>query len=70
MKSGDRRDIRKIVGERIPIDAALARAVTEALEEHRRAGHPVAEWRDGALVWVAPEDIPPADHPKVPWAWD
>jgi len=28
------------------------RAVAEALELHRSLGNPVAEWRDGRVVWV------------------
>lgn len=40
------------------IEAALARAVQDALRLHKLAGNPVAEWRDGRVVWVAPEDIP------------
>jgi hypothetical protein len=28
------------------------RAVAEALELHRVLGNPVAEWRDGRVVWV------------------
>lgn len=36
---------------------ALSVAVSHALEQHKRAGNPVAEWRDGKVVWVAPEDI-------------
>jgi hypothetical protein len=32
--------------------------VGEALLDHKRAGNPVPEWRDGKVRWVAPEDIP------------
>ena len=42
----------KIVG------AALAKAVSEALQLHKRAGNPVPEWRDGKVRWIAPEEIP------------
>jgi len=40
------------------IEAALARAVREALRLHKLAGNPIAEWREGRVVWVPPEDIP------------
>jgi len=40
------------------IEAALVRAVRNALLHHKRAGNPVADWRDGRVVWVAPENIP------------
>jgi hypothetical protein len=39
------------------IENALARAVREALLRHKQAGNPIAVWRDGAVVWIAPEDI-------------
>ena len=38
-------------------EKALSLAVSHALEQHKRAGNPVAEGRDGKVVWVAPEDI-------------
>ena len=33
------------------------RAVVEALALHRAIGNPVAEWRDGRVVWLLPEDL-------------
>jgi hypothetical protein len=40
------------------VQRALARAVRDALLRHKQAGNPVCEWRDGKVVWIAPEDIP------------
>lgn len=40
------------------VEEALAKAVSEALQLHKRAGNPVPEWRDGKLRWLAPEEIP------------
>ena len=40
------------------IERALRRAVRDALKRHKQAGNPVAAWRDGRAVWIAPEDIP------------
>ena len=40
---------------------AITRAVREAVEQHRRAGNPIAIWRDGKVVWLQPEEIPPYD---------
>jgi hypothetical protein len=37
---------------------ALRQAVREALLDHKRAGNPVAIWKDGRVEWVQPEDIP------------
>ena len=36
------------------VDEAV-RAVEEAVRDHKRAGNPIAEWRDGLLV--PPEQI-------------
>lgn len=36
------------------IDRALKKAAREAVRQHWAAGHPVAEWRDGRTVWIAP----------------
>lgn len=37
---------------------AMSLAVREALAIHKRAGNPVAVWRNGRVEWIAPEDIP------------
>ena len=49
--------IDRAFAEGTPIDAALIEAAREARRRHKEAGNPVAEWRDGELCWVAPEDI-------------
>jgi predicted ABC-type ATPase len=36
---------------------AAGRAVEEAIRDHKRAGNPIAEWRDGRVVLVPPEDL-------------
>jgi len=36
---------------------AAALAVKEALSDHKRAGNPIAEWREGRVVWIPPEEI-------------
>jgi len=36
---------------------AAGRAVEEAIRDHKRAGNPIAEWRDGRVVLVPPEEI-------------
>jgi hypothetical protein len=52
--------------EREPIVRALRRALRDALLDHKRAGNPVCEWRDGRVVWVRPEDIPDLDDDDEP----
>jgi hypothetical protein len=58
----DRADVDRSLHERvanIPRNLrALDVAVRHALLQHKRAGHPVAVWRDGQVVWIPPEDIP------------
>lgn len=39
------------------IVAAAERAVEEAIRDHKRAGKPIAEWRDDRVVLVPPEEI-------------
>jgi hypothetical protein len=41
----------------------LRRAVRHALLMHKRAGNPVAVWKDDRLVIIQPEDIP-VDDPR------
>jgi hypothetical protein len=36
----------------------MNQAVREALLDHKRAGNPVAIWRNEQVVWIQPEDIP------------
>ncbi len=47
------------------IQEARGRGVREALRRHKQANNPAATWRDGAVVWVAPDDIP-VDDPEPP----
>ncbi len=39
------------------IDKAIHRAVRDALYLHKRAGNPVAIWRDDKVVLLQPEEI-------------
>ena len=52
-----RPDIEALFADGREIDAALAKAVREALLEHKRAGNPIAVWQDGRVVWIPPEEI-------------
>ncbi len=44
------------------IEAVLRRTVREALLMHKRAGNPIAVWKDGRVVLIPPEEIP-VDQP-------
>jgi hypothetical protein len=57
------KDIAKIFEDGTLIDEALATAVRDAVRMHKLMGNPVAEWRDGKVVWVQPEDIQIPDEP-------
>ena len=52
-------DIAEIFEEGTLIDKALTSAVREAVERHRRLGQHVIIWRDGKVVRLPPEEIPP-----------
>jgi hypothetical protein len=39
------------------IEAVLRRAVGHALLMHKRAGNPIAAWKDGKVVWIPAEEI-------------
>jgi hypothetical protein len=39
------------------IEAAIKRAMREAVLASARAGCPVVGWRDGKVVWVSPEEV-------------
>lgn len=45
------------------VRAAGQAAIREALLDHKRAGNPVAQWRDGRVVWIQAEDILLEDEP-------
>jgi hypothetical protein len=50
-----RRALNVIQGE--PVSSALRRAVRHALLEHKRAGNPVATWKDGEVVIIPAEEL-------------
>ena len=49
-KTPPRIDAKRIV-------AVAERAIRKALREHKRAGNPIAVWRDGKVVMLQPEEI-------------
>jgi len=46
------------------VERVLGRAVRQALQMHKRAGNPVAGWRDGKVVIIPAEEIPVDDWPE------
>ena len=67
---GNRERMERSLGERVGdvklVEEALARAVHAALQRHKQAGNPVAEWRNGEVRWLQPEEIP--DFPTETWS--
>ncbi len=57
MPARTQKDVGAILQNSALVSAALAAGVREAMERHRRAGLPMAEWRDGKTVWIAPAEI-------------
>jgi hypothetical protein len=57
MIEGTRPTIAEMVADHRGTEAALRSSFREAVLAHARAGNPVATWRDGAVVWVAPEEV-------------
>ena len=41
----------------VRVEAALSRALHEALGLHMRLGHDVPEWKDGHVVWMQPAKL-------------
>jgi hypothetical protein len=39
------------------IEEYLQQAIKQALKMHKAAGNPIAVWKDGKVVLIAPEDI-------------
>ena len=62
MQETAKKDIGKLLDDREGMDRALARAVRQAVLQHKRAGNPVAVWRDGKVVWVNPVEIELSDE--------
>jgi hypothetical protein len=45
---------------------AMQRAVSQAIAEHHRLGHPVAIWQDGRVVHLYPDGTTrPIDKPQT-----
>ncbi len=51
------KDIAELFRDGRLIDEPLQKAVRQALRMHKLMGNPVAEWRDGKVVWIPPEEI-------------
>ena len=44
------------------IDAGVKAAIAEAIEKHRRLGQSISIWRDGKIVTLTADEIPPLSN--------
>ncbi len=65
MKQQTPPDISKLLNDKSLLDKTLCQAVRQALRQHKRAGNPIAIWRDGHVVWIPPEEIPDIETPDI-----
>lgn len=63
-KSGSGRSVLDRIRDAELVQEALRRGVREALRQHKRAGNPVAVWREGRTVWLNPDEIPVTDEKR------
>lgn len=64
-------DVNAADGHPLPMEALdyANRALRRAQAVHKALGTPWAVWRDGAVHWIAPEDLPdlrPEDREQLP----
>ena len=64
MSVAEKKTIDELFRDGKEIDTALRNAVQQALLQHKKAGNPVAEWRDGKVVLIKPEDIVVEENQK------
>src|SRR5438874_9824558 len=50
-------NLMKRVADHAANEAAVRRAVQQAVLEHARAGLPVATWKDGKVHWLQPNEV-------------
>ncbi len=57
MKADEQIDIGKRLADLKGMQAALAAGVRAAVRRHKLLGNPIAAWKDGRVVWLAPDEI-------------
>jgi hypothetical protein len=57
MSDPTERPLHELQADHALIEAALQRAVREAILQHARTGDPIAVWRDGKVVWVSASEV-------------
>jgi hypothetical protein len=64
MSDAPRKTVGQLFKEGTAIDAALRRAVQDALRRHKLLGNTVVVWQDGKVIRLQPEEIPASDAPS------
>jgi monomeric isocitrate dehydrogenase len=60
-------DIAEVFRLGTPIDEAMNEAVRIVVERHRQSGLPLVVWKDGRVVEISPDALPPsAPNPDAP----
>ncbi len=57
-------DMQSILTDRISMEQAFRQARREAVRQHRMANLPMVVWRDGAIVWIPPDQLPDIEEPN------
>lgn len=47
------------------IDSGVRYAIAEAIERHRKLGESISIWKDGTIVTLKADEIPPVDPEKI-----
>lgn len=55
--NGEKDKIKEILSDEKQITETLQRAVREAVLMHKRAGNPIAVWKNGKAVWIETKEI-------------
>jgi hypothetical protein len=48
------------------INAGVQESIAQAIERHRKLGESIAVWRDGKVVVLTADQIPPMRSPSAP----
>lgn len=55
MKAED--EISRVFNDDNAVRTAIQTGINAALLKHKKLGHPICVWREGKVVWIAPENI-------------
>ena len=55
-------EISRIFNDADAVTNAIQAGINAALLRHKQTGNPICVWRDGKVVWIAPEEIQPKNQ--------